>query len=310
MKIALPQRRWEALWGLAFIAPWLLGFLVFSLVPMAASIGFTTLHLDLANPDRQSFVGADNWIRALTADDQVWTGIGRTLAFTLVTLPVGFSFAVVMALLLNSRLLLGTKLFRTLFYLPTMIPLVAGVLIWAGMLNEYSGWFNMIIQAATGIQAVGVEGIRWLSNPSLIYFSYTLIGLWGVGNTILITLAGLQGIPTELYEAAEVDGATWSVRLWKITLPMLTPVLFYNLVIGLIGLMQYFLVPFVLTGGTGFPEGSTNFIMIYFYKQAFDYNNMGYGSVIAWIIFLLGLLFTLVLFGTQKKWVYYASEKE
>jgi len=309
MKLKSPQQSWETRWGLFFIAPWLLGFLMFNLAPMIASLGFTTVHLDLANPDKQSFVGLDNWTRALFQDEQVWAGIARTLLFTLVTLPIGFSFALVMALLLNSRLLLGTKLFRTLFYLPTMIPLVAGVLIWAGMLNEYSGWFNMIIQATTGIKAVGVDGIRWLASPSLIYFSYTLVGLWGVGNTILILMAGLQGIPTELYEASEVDGATWSIRLWKITLPMLTPVLFYNLVIGIIGLMQYFLVPFVLNSGSGYPDGWTNFIMIYFYRQAFDFNNMGYGSVIAWIIFGLGLLFTAILFGTQRKWVYYAGEK-
>jgi len=304
------MRRWETRWGLFFIAPWLVGFLLFNITPMIASLGFTTLHFDLANPDQQSFVGADNWARALTGDANVWQGIGRTLGFTLITLPIGFAFALVSALLLNSRLLLGTKLFRTLFYLPTMVPLVAGVLIWAGMLNEYSGWFNQVIQAVTGLPAVGAHGIRWLANPALIYFSYTLIGLWSVGNTMLIFLAGLQGVPTELYEAAEVDGATWSARLVQITLPMLTPVLFYNLVIGVIGLMQYFLVPFVLNGGNGFPEGWTNFIMIYFYKQAFDYNNMGYGSVIAWIIFFLGLVFTALLFGTSRRWVFYAGEKE
>jgi multiple sugar transport system permease protein len=305
-----PLQRWETRWGLFFIVPWLVGFLLFNIAPMVASLGFTTLHFDLANPDQQGFVGADNWTRALTGDPLVWAGIGKTLLFTLVTLPVGFAFALVAALLLNSRLLLGTKLFRTLFYLPTMVPLVAGVLIWAGMLNEYSGWFNQIIQFTTGQPAVGAHGIRWLANPSLVYFSYTLIGLWSVGNTMLIFLAGLQSVPTELYEAAEVDGATWWARLWKITVPMLTPVLFYNVVIGVISLMQYFLVPFVLNGGNGFPEGWTNFIMIYFYKQAFDYNNMGYGSVIAWIIFFLGLLFTALLFGTSRRWVFYAGEKE
>ena len=305
-----PLHRWETRWGLFFIAPWLVGFLLFNIAPMIASLGFTTMHFDLANPDQQSFVGADNWVRALTNDPLVWTGNGKTLLFTLISLPVGFGFALVAALLLNSRLLLGTKLFRTLFYLPTMIPLVAGVIIWAGILNEYSGWYNQIIQAVSGYKAVGAQGIRWLANPGLVYFSYTLIGLWSVGNTMLIFLAGLQGVPTELYEAAEVDGATWWNRLWKITLPMLTPVLFYNLVIGIISLMQYFLVPFVLNGGSGFPDGWTNYIMIYFYKQTFDYNNMGYGSVVAWIIFFLGLLFTILLFGTSRRWVFYAGDKE
>jgi multiple sugar transport system permease protein len=305
-----PLQRWETRWGLFFIAPWLIGFLLFNIAPMVASLGFTTMHFDLANPDQQSFVGADNWTRALTSDPLVWAGIGKTLLFTALTLPVGFGFALVSALLLNSRLLLGTKMFRTLFYLPTMVPLVAGVLIWAGILNEYSGWYNQIIQSVSGYKAVGAQGLRWLASPGLVYFSYTLIGLWSVGNTMLIFLAGLQGVPTELYEAAEVDGASWWARLWKITMPMLTPVLFYNVVIGIIGLMQYFLVPFVLNGGSGFPEGWTNFIMIYFYKQTFDYNNMGYGSVVAWIIFFLGLLFTILLFGTSRRWVYYAGDKE
>ena len=310
MKLKSPLRGWETRWGLFFIAPWLIGFAVFYLAPMAASIGFTTLHMDLANPDRQHFVGAANWIRALTADPEIYQGIGRTLLFTLVTLPVGFAFALVMALLLNSRLLLGTSWFRTLFYLPTMIPLVAGVLIWAGVLNEQTGWMNRLIQTATGFHAVGVAGLRWMADPALIYFSYTLIGLWGLGNTILVLMAGLQAIPTELFEAAEIDGASWTVRMTRITLPMLTPIIFYNLVIGLIGLMQYFLVPFVLNGGSGFPDGWSNFIMIYFYKQSFDYNNMGYGSVIAWIIFFIGLLFTALLFGTSRRWVFYAGEKE
>jgi multiple sugar transport system permease protein len=301
---------WETRWGFFFVAPWILGFLVFNVVPMVASMGFTFLHLDLANPDQQRFVGADNWARALTNDPQVYAGIGRTLLFTLVSLPLSFAFALVMAILLNSRYLLGTKLFRTLFYLPTMVPLVAGVLIWAGILNENTGWINQILQATTGTKVTGPEGVRWLADTHLIYFSYTIIGLWGLGNTILILMAGLQGIPTELHEAAEVDGASWGVRMFQITLPMMTPVIFYNLVTGLIGLMQYFLVPFVLTAGSGFPDGWTNFIMIYFYQQSFSYNNMGYGSVIAWIIFFLGLLFTVFLFGTSKRWVYYAGEKE
>jgi multiple sugar transport system permease protein len=310
LKAKKSLKGWETKWGLFFIAPWIVGFLLFSVAPMVASMGFTFLHLDLANPDQQKFVGLDNWTRALTTDPQIYAGIGRTLLFTLVTLPIGFSFALVMALLLNSRHLLGTKWFRTLFYLPTMVPLAAGVLIWTGILNEQTGWIDQIIQATTGIKAAGPDGLRWLASPSLIYFSYTLIGLWGVGNTMLIMMAGLQGIPTELFEAAEVDGATWSTRMFRITLPMITPVIFYNLVIGLIGLMQYFLVPYILTGGSGFPDGWTNFIMIYFYQQSFAYNNMGYGSVIAWIIFFIGLLFTVLLFGTSNRWVYYAGEKE
>ena len=131
----------------------------------------------------------------------------------------------------------------------------------------------------------------------------------GFGNTFIIFLAGLQGVPTELYEAAEVDGAGWWRQMFRITLPMLTPVIFFNLIVGLIGLLQYFTVPYVINFGTGYPGGRTNFIMVYFYRQSFAYFNMGYGAVLAWLIFLIGLLFTAILFATQRRWVYYAGEK-
>lgn len=300
--------RWEWKWGFAFISPWLVGFLALYLAPMMASMGFSFMDFNLATPETQKFIGLDNWTRAF-GDELVGRGISNILLFTAIALPISLGFALVMALILNSRHLLGTKLFRSLFFLPTMIPMVAVVLIWAGVFNEQTGWINLGIQAVTGIQATGTDGIRWLNNANLIYFAYAFMGLWGVGNTILIFMAGLQGVPTELYEAAEVDGAQWHTRLFRITLPMITPVLFYNLVIGVIGMLQYFLIPFVLNQGNGTPDGSTNFIMVYFYKQSFGYFNMGYGAVIAWIIFLIALLVTLVLFGTQKRWVYYASEK-
>jgi len=301
---------WERRWGLVFIAPWLLGFLVFYLLPMVASFAFSFLDFNLIRPEETSFVGLKNWSRAIAEDPQVLAGIARILQYTVISLPISFGFALVVAILLNNRLLLGTRLFRVLFYIPTMVPLVATVLIWNGVLNEHTGWINLSIQAITGAKVTGVEGIRWLANTKLIYFSYTLIGLWGLGNTILIFLAGLQGIPTELYEASYIDGANGVQRLFSITLPMITPVLFYNLIVGVVGLMQYFLTPFVINQGSGFPEGMTNFPMIYFYRQSFSYFNMGYGAVIAWLIFALGLFFTVVLFGTSNRWVFYAGSKE
>lgn len=308
-KVTAHISRWEWKWGLIFISPWLIGFLGLYLAPMIASMGFSFMDFNLANPDQQKFVGLANWNRALFQDELVLSGVGKIVAFTSIALPISFAFALIMAIVLNSRYLLGTKLFRTLFYLPTMIPLVATVIIWSGVMNEQTGWINVGIENLTGIKATGAEGLRWLTDAHLIYFTYALIGLWGTGNTILIFLAGLQGIPTELYEASEVDGASWLTRLFRITFPMLTPVIFYNLVIGLIGMLQFFLVPFVLNQGNGAPDGSTNFIMVYFYRQSFGYFNMGYGAVIAWIIFLIALLVTLILFVTSKRWVYYASER-
>jgi len=151
--------------------------------------------------------------------------------------------------------------------MPIMIPLVAAILLWRGVLDENTGWINVILQNVFHFKALGSEGIRWLHNPRLIYFTYAMIGVWGVGNTMLIFLAGLQQVPTELYEASYVDGAGWWNRLWNITFPMISPVFFYNLVIGLIVLMQYFLVPYVLVnpnaGGAaypGYPDGATNLL--------------------------------------------------
>ena len=169
-----------------------------------------------------------------------------------------------------------------------------------------TGWANRMIEWF-GIPAVGLDGIRWLDDPTLIPVTFTFIGIWGIGNAILINLAGLQGIPTALHEAAQIDGAGWWRRLRSISLPMLTPVIFYNLVLGVVALFQYFLPPFVLNGTTGYPEGATNFFMIYFYQQAFDFSQMGYGAALTWLLFFIGLALTVFLFGTQKYWVYYAA---
>ena len=299
----------EALWGLLFLSPWIIGFLLFYLFPMVASFGFSLFNFNPAVPDEAVFVGFDNWVRALTSDKEVLLSFGRTIQFSLISLPVGLAFALYLAILLNSKHVIGTNLFRALFYMPSMIPIVATVLIWNGVLNEQSGWINVLIERVTGIDSTGINGIRWLANPNLVYYAYTMFGLWGVGGAMIIFLAGLQGVPTELYEAAEIDGAGWFQRLWSITFPLITPVVFYQLVLGVIGSLQYFLAPFVLNGGTGFPEGTTRFYMVYFYKQSFTFFNMGYGATLAWIMFIVALILTVILFGTARYWVYYASEE-
>jgi multiple sugar transport system permease protein len=211
--------------------------------------------------------------------------------------------------MLNTKSVRGKAFFRTMFFMPTMIPLVATVLIWTGVFNPQTGWFNLLLENVFGIEAVGPDGIRWLASTTLVWPALALIGLWGVGNTMMITLAGLQSVPTEMYEAAEIDGAGWWRQLLNITIPLISPVLFYNIVLGAIAMMQYFLVPFVLNGGSGFPEGKTNFIGIYFFNQSFRFFNMGYGATLAWLIFGISLILTIVLFGSARYWVYYASEE-
>ena len=301
--------RTEARWGFFFLSPWIIGFLAFYFLPMLASFGFSLLKFNPAVPDEATFIGLQNWQRALTQDKEVLLSFVRTLHFSAISLPIGLSFALLLAIILNSKSVIGKTLYRTLFYMPSMIPVVASVLIWNGVLNEHTGWINMFIEGLTGIRATGTEGLRWLADPQLVYFAYTMFGLWGVGNAMIIFLAGLQGVPTEMYEAAEIDGASWLQRLFSITFPMITPVIFYQLVLGVIGTLQYFLAPFVLNQGTGAPEGMTRFYMVYFYKQSFTFFNMGYGATLAWLMFIFALILTIVLFGTAKYWVYYASEE-
>lgn len=291
-------------WGLLFIAPWILGFVLFYLGPMIASFIFSFFDYNLVTPEATRFVGTQNWVRAIAEDPIVMKSIAHILEYSLISLPLSFCFSLLTAILLNSKKLLGQKLFRSLFYLPSMIPLVATVLIWQGIMNEQTGWYNLILRD------LGFKGVRWLASTKVIYFSYALIGFWGCGNTILILLAGLQGVPQSLYEAAIIDGANYFQRLKAVTIPMITPVIFYNVLTSVISLMQFFLVPMVINQGSGFPNGMTNFPMVYFYRQAFSYFNMGYGAVIAWIIFFIGMLFTLILFGTSNKWVFYSGDKK
>jgi multiple sugar transport system permease protein len=303
---SLMQRR-EARWGYAFISPWLIGFVLFSLIPILASLAFSTLDFQLTAPEEAAFVGASNWERALS-DPDTWTSLLVTLRFSILFLPLSLVFALGLALLLNSAHLKATNLFRVLFYAPSMVPLVAGIIIWQQVLNPQTGWVNRLI-ALAGVEATGTDGLRWFDNPILVMFAFSFIGLWGVGGTMLVNLAGLQGIPTELYEAASLDGAGWWRRLRSVTLPLLSPVMFFNLVIGAVGILQYFVVPWVLFGDSGHPDGASRFLLIHFYQQAFAFGNMGYGAALAWFIFIVVAALTAVLFGTARFWVHYGSER-
>lgn len=300
-------KRREAAWGLLFISPWLIGFLLFYLLPMIISFVFSLYEFKLTEPDAAHFVGFENWNRMLFNDPNTWRSLRITFVFALISLPIGMLSAFFLAVLLNSKYLLGRNIFRTLFYAPTMVPLIAAILIWSSVLNPQTGWINRMIELF-GYDARGINGLRWLDEPGLVYISYTFIGLWGIGNAILINLASLQGVPTELYEAASIDGAGWLRRLINITIPMVSPIIFYNLILSLLGLMQYFIVPWVLNNGTGYPEGSTYFYMVHFYKQAFTFQNMGYGAALAWLMFIVALIITIFLFVTGRYWVYYSGD--
>jgi ABC-type sugar transport system permease subunit len=225
-----------------------------------------------------------------------------TFKFALIALPVFMLLPFFVAMLVNSRHLMGTSAFRVLFFLPYVVPFVAGVLIWQQMLSD-AGWVNDFLRA------IGISNPPdWLQDPAWIYPGLVIMGVWGIGAGIIVYLAGLKGVPTELYDAANIDGAGWWATLRHITIPMLSPVFLYTLILGIVEVLQYFLVPLVLKNGTGEPGGSTLFFNLYLYKTFFTFQNMSYGATLAWLLFGITLVITLVVFRLSRRWVYYAGD--
>ncbi len=298
-----PLTRREALWGYAFIAPWLIGFFLFTLAPMIASLAFTFSNIALDQQEPLAFVGLRNW-QTLLGDGQAWESLAVTFRFALFQLPFIMVMPFLLAIGLNSRNLKGPGAFRVLFFLPYVIPFVSGVLIWQGMLNLETGWINQFLKFL-GFQ----NPPNWLNDTAVIYPALVTIGVWGIGAGIIVNLAGLRGIPTELYDAARIDGAGWWASLRHVTLPMMSPIIFYTLILAVVDVLQYFLVPLVINNGTGEPGGTTAFFNLYLYKNFFTYQNMAYGATLAWLLFIVTLVVTLFLFRTSRRWVYYAGER-
>ncbi|HEY4188999.1 MAG TPA: sugar ABC transporter permease [Candidatus Limnocylindrales bacterium] len=298
-----PLTRKEALWGYLFIAPWLIGFFLFTLAPLLASLAFTFSNIALDQQEPLAFVGLRNW-QKLLGDGQAWESLAVTFRFALFQLPFILVMPFLLAIGLNSRNLKGPGAFRVLFFLPYVIPFVSGVLIWQGMLNLETGWVNQFLKF------LGIENPpNWLNDTGVIYPALVMIGIWGIGAGIIVNLAGLRGIPTELYDAARIDGAGWWASMRHVTLPMMSPVIFYTLILAVVDVLQYFLVPLVINNGTGEPGGTTAFFNLYLYKNFFTYQNMAYGATLAWLLFVVTLVVTLFLFKTSNRWVYYAGER-
>jgi multiple sugar transport system permease protein len=298
-----PLARREARWGLLFISPWLIGFFAFTLVPMVVTLGFTFTNVNLTQTQPLRFVGLENY-QAVFSDASTWQSLTVTLKYALLALPIAVILPLAVALLLGSRHLRGSGAFRVLFFLPYVVPFVAGVLIWQSMLNVDSGWIDQFLMFL-GVQ----DPPNWLQDPTWIYPGLVLLGVWGIGAGVIVYLAGLTGIPTEYYDAARIDGAGVWASFRHVTLPLLSPVIFYTLVLAIVDVLQYFLVPLVLNQGTGEPGGSTLFLNLYIYKNFFAYQNMSYGATLAWILFGLTLAITLLVFASARRWVYYAAER-
>jgi multiple sugar transport system permease protein len=297
--------RRETLVGLAFLSPWLFGLVVFTALPIIVSLGLSLTNFNILHPEDIKFIGLDNYGRIwneLLNNGAVGQSVGVTARFALMSVPLGIVLSLGLALLLNQKLVAGKHFFRTLFFMPVLIPLVASTIVWQGFLNGSTGWLAQILRS------FGLPAPNWFADPAWALPALVVLGIWGIGNMMLIFLAGLQGVPTELYDAVKVDGGGAWARFRHVTLPMISPVLFYNILIAIIGVSQYFTQAYVVDpGGRGNPGGSTLFFNMNLYKEGWSYNNMGYASALAWIMLLVVVAAALILFRTSGRWVFYAG---
>jgi multiple sugar transport system permease protein len=288
----------EQLYGILFALPWLIGFTIFIAYPILASLYYSFCAYDAIRPPH--WVGLRNYIQLFSGDDLFWKSLGNTLYMVVFGLPLGLIASLGIALLLNQRLK-GIAFYRTLFYLPSITPVVAISILWLWLLNPEIGLVNVLL-SHLGM----AHPPAWLTDPSWSKPALILMGLWGAGGGMIIYLAALQDVPEVLYEAAKLDGAGRWEQFRHITLPFLSPVILFNLIIGLIGSFQYFTQAYVMTNGG--PEDSTNFYEQHLLTKAFIDFKMGYASAMAWVLFLITLACAIIVFRTSAKWVYYAGE--
>lgn len=305
----------EAMAGYAFIIPWIVGFLVFTVGPMLSSFYFSFTDYNIIDAPR--WVGLANYARVFQGvpeylmsgdprqlkDPIFWKSLQVTLYFAVLSLPLNLVVSFVLAILLNQKIF-GLRIWRSVYFLPSIISGVAVTLLWMRILNPRMGILNNFLRDVVGIQSPP----GWLQDPNWAIPALVIMGMWGVGGSMIIYLAGLQGIPTDLYDAAKVDGANIWQSFWHVTFPMMTPVLFYNLVLGLITTFQYFTEVYVATGGAGGPQRATMFYNLYLYQNAFRYFDMGYASTMAWILFVIVLGLTGLIFRSSEAWVYYEGQ--
>lgn len=277
-----------------FASPWLLGLLIFTLGPMIASFLLTFTDYPVIVPPK--WVGLKNYIDMFTDDKLVWQSLRVTLLYSLGAIPLALAFSFSVAMLLNQRIK-GVKVFRTIYYLPAVISGVPVALLWMWMLNPEFGLVN------NALRWFGIKGPQWFFSTTWVIPSFIIINLWSIGVTMVIFLAGLQGIPDHLYEAAEIDGARRWHKFRHVTLPMMSPIILFNVVIGIIDSFQIFTPAFIITNGG--PANASLFYGLYLYNNAFKFFKMGYAAALAWLMFLIILALTGLVFRSTGRWVYY-----
>ena len=295
------MRRREIIEGILYLSPWIIGFIVFVAGPLFASIYLSFTKYNVLRPPQ--FIGFDNFVYAFTKDDLFIPSVLRTFYYSLLLVPLGLVGSLFVAILLNQKLI-ATTIWRTLYFLPTLTPLVAAALLWRWMLNPDVGLVNFLLSK------VGIEGPGWLNSTTWAIPSLVIMGLWASvgGSRMIIFLAGLQDVPAELLEAAEIDGAgTWD-KFWNVTLPLITPTVFFNLVLGIIFALRTFEVAFIATNGG--PARATWFISLHIYQSAFVSFDMGYASALSWLFFVIISILTLLQFKLSGQWVFYQGERQ
>ncbi|MHB0877757.1 MAG: carbohydrate ABC transporter permease [Anaerolineae bacterium] len=287
------ERRREALTFYLTVSPWVLGFVLFTLGPMLASAWYSFNKWNFISPPE--FIGLSNYGQAF-GDPLFVKSLVNTAYFSLGSVPLELAFGLLVALVMNNNLK-GINAFRSIYYLPAVMSGVAVVLLWRWVFDPKYGMLNQVLAL------IGIKGPTWIYSPQWVIPAFIVMTLWGVGGYMVLYLAGLQGVPTELYEAANIDGAGRLRRLFNITLPMISPVIFFNLVMGIIGSFQVFTSSYIMTAGG--PANASLFYVLYLYRQAFQYFNAGYGSALAWILFIVIMGMTALVFRGSALWVYY-----
>lgn len=280
--------------GWLFAAPWLFGFLVFTAGPMLYSVALGFFDYDFFTSPR--WVGVTNYVNLFAKDELFWQSLKVTTIYSVVSIPLRLVLGFLIALLMNQDVP-GIYVFRSLFYVPTILPSVATSFLWMWILNPQYGLINYALEAIFGIQGPG-----WLASEAWALPALIIMSLWGVGSPMVIYLAGLQGIPRHLYEACDLDGGNAVAKFWFITIPMMSPIIFFNLVMGVINSFQVFTSSYLMTQGG--PNYATYFYMLYLYDTSFRYFRMGYGSALAWVLFIIIMSLTLANFIGGRRWVY------
>ena len=297
-RLSASERR-RLLTGLLFVSPWLAGFLVWTLYPLGSSLYYSFTRYDLLRPP--VFIGAKNYVDLFTIDPHFRVVIPNTLYYVGIGTPLSVATAFLLASLLNTPIV-ARPTFRAIFYFPSIVPATVIAMIWGYLLNPQYGAINAVLKA------LGLRAIPFLTNPALAKPTLIAIGMWGSGYSMVLFLATLQNVPRELYEAATVDGANALRRFWNITIPLCSPVILFPLVTGFIYGFQDFTLPWLLTGGG--PSESTEFYALHLFRNAFRYLRMGKASAMAWILFVIVVVFTVVLFRSSSRFVYYADTGE